>query len=172
MQEPEAAWTIRLDDTPRDRGGHLTKEGAFTDLYILFIDAATGERSVASAKVPGEHGQLLERRIPERGIAPAMDASEAQALAEEAASATNGKWMRRYWIVLEVDQLIARRSGEKRPADDITPGDSVLLEPHRELLYVWDRWEREDDGTIELTLGEAHEGRQFDAERKLLELER
>jgi hypothetical protein len=169
MQEREAAWTIRLEDT-QDRGGRWTKEGGFTDIYILFIDSETGKLGVASAKVPGEHKQLMERRVPERGIAPAMDADEAQALADEAAAA-GGRWMRRFWLVFDPDQLVIHRSGETRPADEITPGDSVMLEPLGGLVYVWDAWHKED-GSLELTLGEENEGRRFDVERKLLELER
>jgi hypothetical protein len=39
-----------------------------------------------------------------------------------------------------------------------------LLREH----HVWQK----DDGNLELTLGEEYEGRRFDVERKLLELER
>jgi hypothetical protein len=166
----EAHWTIRIDDC-EDRGGFSTKEAAFTEIYIVFMDAKTGKQSAASAKVPGDHKQLLQRRVPESGIAAAMEADEAQSLADEAASVTDGKWMRRYWIILDPDQLLKHRSGENRPAEEITPGDSVLLEPYPELLYVWDAWHK-DDGNIELTLGEEYEGRSFDVERKLLEFER
>lgn len=169
--QPEANWTIRLADRV-EWGGLATKDGVFTVIYILFMNAKTGERNVARAEVPGEHQGLFERRVPEKGIAPAMDADEAQALADEAASVSDGRWMRSHWVTLRSDQPLTHRSGEERPADEIDPGDSVLLEPYRELLYVWDRWEKEDAGAIELTLGEEQEGKRFDVERKLLELER
>jgi hypothetical protein len=168
--QSEPHWTIRADDG-EERGGFSTKEAAFTEIYIVFTDAETGRQSVASAKVPGEHTQLLQRRVPESGTAPAMKAEQAQSLAEEAASVTDGKWMRRYWVIIDADRLLKHRSGELRPAEEITPGDSLLLEPYSQLLYVWDVWQK-DDGNIELTLGEEYEGRRFDVERRLLELER
>src|SRR5438105_3184070 len=121
MQQ-DVHWTIRMDDS-EDRGGFATKEAAFTEIYIVFIDTETGEPTAASAKVPGDHQQLLQRRVPESGIAPAIEVNEAQSLADEAASVTDGKWMRRYWVILDPDQLLTHRSGENRPAEEITPGD-------------------------------------------------
>jgi hypothetical protein len=80
----EADWTISWTEAKEGRW-RLTREGAFTKVYVVFTHRETGERKHTEAEVAGP--LLMERPVFAK---KPMTGDEAQALADEAVFGSTG----------------------------------------------------------------------------------
>jgi hypothetical protein len=145
-------------------------DGMFTTLHIVFDDIQSGERGVVTrhnAEAAARYGGF-EKLV--RAGAP-MKAEDVEAVADRIMPFLSGGTPGRFFALIDADQHLLHRSGERRAAAGISKGDMVDLEHVPGPLLVYEVTHDPAAGTVLLQLSDMPLDDLADAQLLLLNLE-